>query len=293
MHEFLTAFGNNTTIVRVLQNEGLLPRTMDCETCGNEMCEQGYRTTDGISFFCAKRTCRKRRSVRTGTFFQQSKLPLCKAMLFLHLWSQGYTENLILTDYQFARQTVVDWSRFCRELCIKHYEEIEEMIGGVDCIVEIDETLVVKRKYDRGRQLADGWLFGGIERRQDGQFKCFMKLVYNRSEALLIHLIREHVRPGTRIITDGWAAYRNLATYEYVHDVVIHAENFVAPHDATIHTQRIESTWCSLKRFIRQRGTHKGSFYLEYICEWLFRREFSDVFTALLTEIRRSYNFDH
>jgi len=122
------------------------------------------------------------------------------------------------------------------------------MIGGVGTIVEIDETLAVKRKYNRGRvMMTDGWLFGGIERRSDGQFKCFLRMVYNRCEDHPVHLIQQHVRLGTRVITDGWGAYRNLSSYGYQHEVVIHDQNFVSPQDFSIHTQKIESTWSSLK----------------------------------------------
>jgi len=185
----------------------------------------------------------------------------------------------------------VDWLRYCRDLCVFYFESDTTIIGGENTIVEIDETLAVKRKYNRGRMLVDGWLFGGIERRNDGIFKCFMKMVYNRSEEHLTSIIREHVLPGTHIVTDGWAAYRNLSSMGYFHSVVIHEENFVSPTDRAIHTQTIESTCSSLKRFIRARGTHKGNFYLEYICEYLFRRKNMDVFNALLDVIRRKYTF--
>ena len=84
-------------------------------------------------------------------------------MLFIHLWSKGYSEKLILDDFPFAKVTVIDWSRYCRELCVFYYENIVSVIGGEGKTVELDETVVVKRKYNRGRMLAAGWLFGGIE----------------------------------------------------------------------------------------------------------------------------------
>jgi hypothetical protein len=230
--------------------------------------------------------------VRYDSFFQRAKLSLPQCMLFLHLWSKNYTEKLILDDFSFSNKTVVDWSRFCRDLCVSHFESDTSFIGGPGSIVEIDETLVVKRKSNSGRVLAAGWLFGGIERRGDGQFNCFICLVYDRSEAHLTHLIQEHVALGTHIITDGWAAYRNLSTRGYTHSVVIHEENFVSPTNAQVHTQTIEATWSSLKRFIRAHGTHKGSYYLEYICEYIFRRKFANVFDALLDVIKDKHPFN-
>ena len=47
-----------------------------------------------------------------------------------------------------------------------------------------------------------------------------------------------------------------------------------------------------LRRFIRSRGIHKGSRFLEYIREYLFRWKSSDVFDALMCTNRRKYPFD-
>src|SRR5271156_2360546 len=108
-----------------------------------------------------------------------------------------------------------------------------------------------------------------------------MRVVCNRSETHLTNLIRQHVAPWTLLMTDGWAAYSNLSYMRYSHRVVVHKDNFVSPDDSIVHTQTIEATWCSLKRFIWSRGTHKGPHMLEYICEWIFRRKFPDMFEAL------------
>ena len=291
LFEFLHEYNNQTSIVKKLREIGLLRTSLRCSVCAEMMVEKNKNLNDQIMFVCNRRTCRLSKSIRTGSFFEQSRLKLCECMLILHLWSKGYTEKLILDDFDFSNKTVIDWFRYCRELCVYHFETDDSMIGGSGCTVEIDETIIVKRKYNRGRLLRDGWLFGGIERRDDGQFKCFMAVVYNRSAPLLIHIIKLHVAPGTHIITDGWAAYSELSNHGYTHSIVIHEENFVAPEDPEIHTQLIESTWCSLKRFLRMRGTHKGQYVLEYICEWIFRRANSDVFESMLSVIRRKYLF--
>lgn len=291
MFEFLHVYGDSETIVNNLREVGLLRTQMLCTKCGDSMRLQVFGGSDGVRFECSKAGCRCSRSVRKGSFFENARVSLCSAMLLVHLWAKGYTEKLILDDYEFAIQTVVDWFRFCRDITVEHFGDEQGVIGGPGCIVEIDETIAVKRKYNRGRMLAAGWLFGGIERRNDGHFNCFMRLVYNRSGAHLKHLIQQHVAPGTHIVTDGWGGYVGLQALGYEHCVVIHEENFVSPGDPAVHTQRIEATWGSLKRFIRARGTNKGTFYAEYVCEWIFRRKFDDVFDAMLTGIRQKYNF--
>lgn len=289
LFEFQIVFGNPLTIIEELRTRDLLAVQQHCATCNDPMIERAERGTDGVMMYCRKRSCRKAKSVRYNSFFSGSKLSLPDCMLFIHLWAKGYSEKLIADDFPFANKTVVDWSRFCRDLCVFHFQSDVSIIGGPGCTVEIDETMAVKRKYDRGRALAAGWLFGGIERRHDGQFNCFIRLVYNRSETHLTHLIQEHVAAGTHIMTDGWAAYRNLSSRGYTHSVVVHEDNFVSPVDANVHTQTIESTWSSLKRFIRAHGTNKGEYYLEYVCEYIFRRKFTDVFDALVNVIRTKY----
>ena len=239
---FLELYHDPSTIVERLREDGLLRPLFRCSGCGDFMVDLRVKSSDGLAFSCNKESCRRRKSIRAGSFFENAKLSLCDSMLLLHLWAKDYTEKLVLNDFNFATQTVVDWFRFCRDLCVLSFENDDNIIGGPDIVVEIDETLVVKRKYNRGRILRSGWLFGGIERRQDGQLKCFVRMVYDRSEAHLTHLIRQHVAPGTHIITDGWAAYRNLSSCGYLHSVVIHEENFVSPADYQVHTQTIEAT---------------------------------------------------
>jgi len=274
-----------------LRECGLLCLRRQCANCGELMHDQEAKKTDGLVLFCLMRSCRKAKSVRIDSFFAGSKLSLCDCLLFMHLWSKNYSERIIIDDFPFSNKTVIDWARFCHDMAVFHFENDDSLIGGHGSTVEIDETMAVERKYNRGRMLRAGWLFGGIERRDDGPFKCFIRMVYDRSEAHLTHLILEHVAPGTHIMTDGWAAYCNLSSSGYTHSVVVHEDNFVSPADPNVHTQTIESTWCSLKRFVRAHGTHKGDHYLEYICEYFFRRKHDDVFKALVDKIKRKYPF--
>lgn len=38
-----------------------------------------------------------------------------------------------------------------------------QKIGGPNTVIRIDETFIVKRKYNRGRNACDSWLIGGID----------------------------------------------------------------------------------------------------------------------------------
>jgi len=156
LFEFVAAYGNPETVVQALRSRGLLSTSMQCESCGNQMAERNKQTGDKTMFVCNRRTCRKARSIRHGSFFEKSKLSLCDAVLFLHLWSRGYSEKLMADDFPFSRPTIIDWSRYCRDLCMYHYESSSQVIGGPGCVVEINETLAVRRKHNRGRMARDG-----------------------------------------------------------------------------------------------------------------------------------------
>ena len=124
-------------------------------------------------------------------------------------------------------------------------------IGGINKIVEIDETLMYRRKYNRGRLLNDVWIFGGICR-EDG--RVFAVVVENRKEETLWDQILQHIEKGTTIISDSWSAYsciKKRGGNDYQHLTVNHSKNFIDPETGA-RTQRIERLWRELKE-INQR----------------------------------------
>lgn len=53
-------------------------------------------------------------------------------------------------------------------------------------------------------------------------------------------LYNYQVKQGTRIITDGWSAYRSLGEEGFTWEWVNHSTHFVKPGTKDIHTNRIE-----------------------------------------------------
>ena len=56
----------------------------------------------------------------------------------------------------------------------------------------------------------------------------FMVHVDRRDAATLLPIIRQHIVPGTTIISDLWAAYNTLGTLGYQHLTVNHTYNLIA-----------------------------------------------------------------
>jgi IS1 family transposase len=215
----------------------------------------------------------------------------------MYYWSRKTPAYLVKQEVEVAKQTITDWFNFCRDICCRWNQNHPVLLGGFSedgsiGTVEIDESLLVRRKYNRGRVKKEQWIFGIYERTSK---KCFMSFVANRRAETLIPLILDHVLPGTRIISDGFASYYSLSNVRggiFLHDVVIHEHNFVDEIHGDIHTQHIESAWSRLKKnFKRMQGT-KESLRESHLEEYLWRNNFvltSDPFSRLIHDITYFY----
>ncbi|KAL3105682.1 hypothetical protein niasHT_021565 [Heterodera trifolii] len=164
---------------------------------------------------------------------------------------QNYTisnlhQKLALEDDEF------DW--WLTELGLLHAKRTCPACGG-DCgiVCEIDETMAVRRKYERGRLVTnDIWLFGGTERGHPE--RCFIVPVQRRNAATLLPLIEQHIEAGSIIHSDMWRAYGGIPRLPngYQHFTVNHQQNFIDPVTGT-HTQSIESLWQKMKLKAKKR----------------------------------------
>ena len=113
-----------------------------------------------------------------------------------------------------------------------------------------------RRKYNRGRQVDGQWVFGGIER---GTTNAFMLVVPDHTRSTLLPIIQQYIRSGTTIMSDEWAAYREIGRIPgYSHETVNHSQNFINPTSGA-HTQSIEGHWSCTKRMMRKQGVMNTS----------------------------------
>ena len=66
-------------------------------------------------------------------------------------------------------------------------------------VIEIDESLVFKIKYNRGSELKrkEIWCFGMTERKQNGL--CHIQVVRNRKAETLLSIIYDHCNEGSLV----------------------------------------------------------------------------------------------
>jgi len=259
-----------------------------CRNCGTgKMNKQKCDSFPGFEFRCRNHQCRQRIKISsTSWLLYNVKLPWSTILLIIYCWSMQYTTSQAEHEIKCNKNTITSFFsklRYATHLyCILH----SKTIGGPGHIIEIDETCMVKRKYNRGRytESMHTWYFGGIDRTTRD---FFIVQVPDRKKKTLVPIIRSMIIQGTTIYSDSWSSYKKLCDEGYYHDAVNHSiGEFVNPDDHSINTQLIESTWSGLKRFMKKKGEHKDGNIGNYMSEYYWRRkrklEDPDMFQAAL-----------
>uniref|UniRef100_A0A6G3MFQ8 Putative transposase-like protein HI-13281 (Trinotate prediction) n=1 Tax=Henneguya salminicola TaxID=69463 RepID=A0A6G3MFQ8_HENSL len=240
----------------------------------------------GFYYYC--RTCKKKNIPTNSTWFQGNQLSFSLNMYVIHCWAEDMTIKQTVRQTGISNRIIIKYKYYIRNVCMFALSKLHGKIGGPGKIVEIDENLLFKAKYNVGRRLGSGWVFGGIQR--NDKSKIFMVLVTDRTSETLIPLIKEHIEPGTTIISDKWRAYFPITSEGYKHLTVNHSVNFVDPDDKTIHTQNIENTWRWAKRKFRTTSK-KPEKRIARLGEFLYRRvhKNKDITVQILKDIKYYY----
>ena len=196
--------------------------------------------------------------------------------MIVYEWSQFTPIKQIKKEYGVRLRlilTVID----CFKRKFKDLKNIE--IGGPGTTVEIDETVLSKRKYNTGRHFEQIWCIGGI---CEETKEVFYKLSTRRTAAVLHAVINNRVRPSTRIITDEWRGYRNLDQNKYTHKTICHKNNFVSPDDPSIHTQNIEVYWRYLKKYLKSGSPNNKKRLEKMVSGYIFIKSTKGDFMKIL-----------
>ena len=262
---------DNLKCISFLQHVGLLPKTKDCEQCHTSMALKQMNITDGCAFRCYK--CKKKVSIRKGTFFEGAKLSLWQVffMMYVDINDIGMSYDMLMKQAKISsRETICDWKNYIREIYIEYFNMHRSPIGGIGVIVQIDESQICKRKYHRGRVLVNQsfWIVGGI----DSNGNLFQVLTELRNRIVLEEIITENCIRGSTLWTDKWPAYWNLSNLGYIHDSVNHSIEFKTADG--VHTNRIEAIWGAIKRKFRYITNKKPDLMPSYLADYHFKKIF-------------------
>lgn len=226
---------------------------------------------------CKCCTEKKQFSVKVGTIFEDSLIPLPKWLAAI--WLLANAKNGV-SSYEIHRSLGVTqktaWFMLQRIRLAMQTGSFLKFKGQV----EVDETFIGgKARYmhkarrarlGKGRgTIGKSVVLGFLERRsKDGHAVIRAMHVSGQQRVLLEEKVRDNVETGTEVFTDALASYSQLNP-EFKHQFVDHAERYV---DGQVHTNGLENFWTLLKRSIKGTYVSVEPFHLfRYLDEQSFR----------------------
>jgi transposase-like protein len=221
---------------------------------------------------CYAKHPRAKFSLKTGTIFEDSALPLDKWVTAV--WLIVDCKNGI-SSYEVARDLGVSqksaWHMMHRIRFALHGESLGKFSGEV----EADETFIggkarnmhiaQRKRRITGTGGKDKTAVMGILER-GGKVRTIV--IPNRKKQALQTEVKKHVEAGAALYTDALLSYDGLEG-DYAHLVIDHAVQYV---DGKIHTNGLENFWCLLKRGINGTYVSVEPFHLfRYLDEQSFR----------------------
>jgi transposase-like protein len=257
-------FATPTTTIQYLVAMKILETDKKCTKCKRTML---MMLKNGM-YRCNK--CSRSESIFKGTYFSNCKLPINELMLLSWLYLMKMPVSGLLDATTHSSTTICEWTKFIRQLCGESIHPETMRIGGPGIVVEIDETKLGKRKYQRGHRVEGVWVVAGVERTKEK--KIFAVEVKDRSMETMRNVLNEYVRPGSIVYTDCWKSYVGpCKEFKLAHFTVNHSKCFKDPITG-VHTNTIEGCNNGIKTVIKPRNRVKKGIR-SYLLYYIWRRQ--------------------
>jgi transposase-like protein len=267
---------------RVYIEARLWPNGPKCPVCG-----LGDRITarKGKSGFYQCVQCKEDFTVRTGTIFERSHVPLHKwvyAMYLLVTARKGISSMQLAKEIGITQKSAWFVLHRLREACGGNFEKLQG-------IIEIDETFVGGKEANKheNKKLKIGRGTVGktpvLGMRERGGRTVAMPIAGTDAKTIQ-DAILQNVEVGATIHTDEAGAYRGVSGLSFAHDTVNHSAGEYVRDDVT--TNGIESVFAVLKRGIYGVYHHTSQKHLgRYVDEFAFRLNEGNVKNHTLTRL--------
>jgi transposase-like protein len=238
------------------------PEGFICPRCSHQKC---WKMQNNI-YRCKR--CKYRLSVKAGTIFQDSRIPLC--LWFRAMWQVVSQKNGISA---LGLQRALGLKRYETTWTMLHKLRIAMIRPGRDRLVgpvEVDETYIGGiRSGKRGRGAGGKTLvLVAVEDNGIRLGRIRLHKVKDASGQSLIPAINEIIQPKSEVRTDGWEGYSQLSSSGYRHNIIRKTAD--VGKNLLPLANRVTAL---LKRWLI--GTHQGkpsSIHLDYyLDEFVFR----------------------
>jgi transposase-like protein len=241
-----------------------------CPHCGSvNVTKMGGETQAGM-FMC--NSCRDKFTVRTGTIFERSHIPLHKWLLATHVMAASKKS---VSALQLQRMLGLGSYRTAWFMCHRIREAMKPdsaaPIGGQNKVVEADETFIGGKKKNRAfakKEPKKQVVMTLVDR--DGESRSFH--VADVSAKTLREKIVKTVSRKSYLATDELASYESIGKEFSGHGTVNHSADEYVRLGGFLHINTAECRFSLMKRAVY--GAHHSiseAHLHRYLTEWDFK----------------------
>jgi transposase-like protein len=271
LQQAIIYFSNPDNCVAYLVAQRWPDGVVKCPTCGRD--DVRYVASRRV-WQCKTRHAKCQFSIKVGTIFEDSTLPLDKWLMAM--WMIANCKNGI-SSYEIHRGIGVTqksaWFMLHRIRRAMKMEDTSLTLGGQwTNPVEVDEAYIggkAKNKHlgQRKQEEKKAIVMGMLAR---GTREVRAKVIPQARRDVLQGEILKNVGFNAHVFTDGHVGYEGLDKLKnFTHQTVNHVNEYV---NGRVHTQGIENFWSLLKRGLTGTYVAVEPFHLDaYVDEQVFR----------------------